>query len=346
MGHALFVTLEDIMSRYHRMKGRPTLWLPGTDHAWTAGQDLNLSTERLSANKALTNKLWNAGKFILQNLPRQENVSDWETMLDYKFDTEESLLKLPLLECWVVSKLHILIDVVMESYDKFFCGDVGREIYDFLWSDFADWYIEASKACLYHSGDKTVALVAQAVLLYVFENILKLLHQFMPFVTVALWQALPKRTTALIVSSQPHTYLLRHANSIKRFENLQALVSSRCCLLLNNSQAEYSVEPAKHISASIVGSKEVIQYISKEKDVMALLSRLDPLNIHFTDSPPGDTTQSVNLVATHLNSPRFIEKALEDIVCGVQEKAAEAEEKINLTKNHLAFLKSTVLVSK
>ncbi|KAF2300529.1 hypothetical protein GH714_013951 [Hevea brasiliensis] len=318
-------------------------------------QDLNLSTERLTANKAFTNKLWNAGKFVLQNFPSQADTYAWETMLAYKFDKEESLLQLPLPECWVVSKLHILIDEVTTSYDKFFFGDVGRETYDFFWSDFADWYIEASKARLYHSGPggDLVAPVAQAVLLY----------------------ALPKRKEALMVSSWPKISLPQNANSIKKFENFQALTRA-----IRNARAEYSVEPAKRISASIVASEDVIQYISKEKEVLALLSRLDLQNVHFTDSPPGDANQSVHLVASEgleaylpladmvdisaevdrlskrlskmqreyeglvarLNSPKFVEKAPEDVVCGVREKAAEAEEKINLTKNRLSFLKSSV----
>ncbi|CAK9156022.1 unnamed protein product [Ilex paraguariensis] len=223
----------------------------------TCGQDLNLSTERLTSNKAFTNKLWNAGKFVLQNLPSLSDIPAWETITDYKFDQEEYLLRLPLPECWVVSKLHMLVDMSTTSYDKFFFNDVGREIYDFFWGDFADWYIEASKARLYHSAGHSVASVAQAVLLYVFENILKILHPFMPFVTEELWQALPNRKEALIVSSWPLSSLPRHANSIKRFENLQALTRA-----IRNARAEYSVEPARRISASIVASSEVVQYIA------------------------------------------------------------------------------------
>lgn len=345
----------------------------------TPGQDLNLSTERLGANKAFTNKLWNAGKFILQNLPHKTDVSSWETLMAHKFDTVESLLQLPLAECWVVSKLHLLIDVVTASYDKYFFGDVGREVYDFFWADFADWYIEASKARLYHSGSQARSSVSQAVLLYVFENILKMLHPFMPFVTEELWQALPNREKALIVTDWPLSSLPRHVDSIKKFENLQALTRA-----VRNVRAEYSVEPAKRISASIVASSEVIQYISREKEVLALLSRLDLQNIKFTDSTPGDANQSVHIVASEgleaylpladmvdisaeiqrlskrldkmqaeydglmarLSSPKFVEKAPEEIVHGVREKAAEAEEKLKLTRNQLAFLKSTVLVSK
>ncbi|KAI5670075.1 hypothetical protein M9H77_10439 [Catharanthus roseus] len=345
----------------------------------TPGQDLNLSTERLGSNKAFTNKLWNAGKFILQNLPNQNDTSSWEALMAHKFDKVESLLQLPLAECWAVSKLHLLVDMVTACYDKYFFGDVGREVYDFFWADFADWYIEASKARLYHSESQSCASVAQAVLLYVFENILKMLHPFMPFVTEELWQALPSREKALMVSDWPLTSLPRDVESIKKFENLQALTRA-----IRNARAEYSVEPAKRISAYIVASSEVIQYISREKEVLALLSRLDLENVKFTDSIPGDAHQSVHIVASEgleaylpladmvdisaeinrlskrldkmqaeydgliarLNSPKFVERAPEEIVRGVQEKAAEAEEKLKLTRNQLAFLKSTDLVPK
>ncbi|KAJ6369621.1 hypothetical protein OIU76_027963 [Salix suchowensis] len=367
-GRKMSKTLGNVIDPLDTIKEFGTDALRFTISLGTAGQDLNLSTERLTANKSFTNKLWNAGKFVLQNLPSQTDESAWEAIKNCKFDKEESVLVLPLPECWVVSELHVLIDVVTASYDKFFFGDVGREIYDFFWSDFADWYIEASKARLYQSEANSASSEAQAVLLYVFENVLKLLHPFMPFVTEALWQALPDRKEALIVSPWPQTSLPRFPNSIKKFENFQALTRA-----IRNARAEYSVEPAKRISASI-----------KEKEVLALLSRLDLQNIHFTDSPPGDANQSVHLVASEgleaylpladmvdlsaeverlskrlskmqveydglvarLSSQKFVEKAPEDVVRGVREKAAEAEEKINLTKNRLAFLKSSVLVSK
>ncbi|CAM8976123.1 unnamed protein product [Rhodiola kirilowii] len=342
----------------------------------TPGQDLNLSTERLAANKAFVNKLWNAGKFILQNLPGKDDSSAWDGIYSYRFDTKETLLTLPLPESWVISKLHLLIDEVTTSYDKFFFGDCGRGIYDFFWGDFADWYIEASKARLY-SGTKSAAFVSQAVLLYVFENILKILHPFMPFVTEELWQALPSRTEALIVTSWPKTGLLKNVTSIKKFENLQALTRS-----IRNARAEYSVEPAKRISASIVASPDVVQYISKEKEVLSLLSRLELQNVIFTDSPPADANQSVHIVVgegleaylpladmvdisaevqrlskrlskmqteydglvARLNSPNFKERAPEKIVREVQDKISETEEKINLTKNQLSFLQSRELV--
>ncbi|XP_030485371.2 valine--tRNA ligase, chloroplastic/mitochondrial 2 isoform X2 [Cannabis sativa] len=377
-GRKMSKTLGNVIDPLDTIKEFGTDALRFTLALGTAGQDLNLSTERLTSNKAFTNKLWNAGKFILQNLPSQDETSVWENIHSFQFDKEESLCVLPLSECWVISKLHLLVDAVTVSYDKFFFGDVGRETYDFFWSDFADWYIEASKARLYNNSGDSAACVTQAVLLYVFQNILKILHPFMPFVTEELWQALPNRKEALMVSSWPQVSLPRDSNSIKKFENLQALTRS-----IRNARAEYSVEPAKRISASIVANEEVLQYTSQEKVVLALLSRLDLQNVHFTNSPPGNAEQSVHLVAgegleaylpladmvdvtaevdrltkrlskmqaeyegyaTRLSSPKFVEKAPEDIVSSVREKAAEVEEKINLTKNRLSFLKSTVLVS-
>ncbi|KAK4776247.1 hypothetical protein SAY87_024208 [Trapa incisa] len=377
-GRKMSKTLGNVIDPIDTIKEFGTDALRFTLALGTAGQDLNLSTERLTSNKAFTNKLWNAGKFVLQNLPSQTDVSAWDAILAMKFEQEESLLGLPFPECWVVSKLHLLVDTVTASYDKFFFGDVGREIYDFFWADFADWYIESSKARLYQTGDNSGASLSQAVLLYVFENILKLLHPFMPFVTEELWQALPDRKEALMVSCWPRTSLPQQSNSIKKFENLQALTRA-----IRNARAEYSVEPAKRISASIVAIPEVTDYISKEKEVLALLSRLDLDNVHFSESPPGYANQSVHLVAgegleaylpladmvdisaevqrlskrlskmqteydglvSRLTSPKFVEKAPEDIVRSVREKAEEAKEKIVLTKNRLAFLKSTVLVS-
>ncbi|XP_038883468.1 valine--tRNA ligase, chloroplastic/mitochondrial 2 isoform X1 [Benincasa hispida] len=375
-GRKMSKTLGNVIDPLDTIKEFGTDALRFTLALGTAGQDLNLSTERLTSNKAFTNKLWNAGKFILQNLPKQNDLQSWDSILSFEFEKDDCLLKLPLPECWIVSELHSLVDVVTTNYDKFFFGDVGRDIYNFFWGDFADWYIEASKARLYQSGGNSVAL-AQAVLLYVFENILKLLHPFMPFVTEELWQALPDRKEALIVSRWPQISLPRQASAIKKFENLKLLTKA-----IRNARAEYSVEPAKRISASIVASEEVNQYISEEKEVLALLTRLDLHNVHFANSPPGNVDQSVHLVAgegleaylpladmvdisaevqrlskrltkmkteydgfvARLNSSSFVEKAPEDIVRGVREKAEEAKEKIALTEKRLSLLRSTVPV--
>ncbi|RDX63246.1 Valine--tRNA ligase, chloroplastic/mitochondrial 2, partial [Mucuna pruriens] len=351
-GRKMSKTLGNVIDPLDTIKEFGTDALRFTLALGTAGQDLNLSTERLTSNKAFTNKLWNAGKFILQNLPNENDTAAWEKILSYKFDSEGTVVNLPLPECWVVSKLHLLIESVSASYDKFHFGDVGRETYDFFWADFADWYIEASKGRLYQSGagDNSVASVAQAVLLYTFENILKVLHPFMPFVTEELWQALPNRKHALIISPWPATQLPRNASSIKKFENLQALVRA-----IRNARAEYSVEPAKRISATVVANNEVIEYVAvRNADQSVHLVAGEGLEAYLPLADMVDISAEVERLSKRLskmqkeydgliaklNSPQFVEKAPEDVVSGVREKAAEAEEKINLTKKRLAFLNS------
>ncbi|KAL9392049.1 hypothetical protein Peur_015969 [Populus x canadensis] len=299
-GRKMSKTLGNVIDPLDTIKEFGTDALRFTISLGTAGQDLNLSTERLTANKAFTNKLWNACKFVLQNLPSQTDVSAWDTIMDYKVS---------------LSSLR------------------GHR------------YIEASKARLDQSGADSTSSVAQAVLLYVFENVLKLLHPFMPFVTEELWQALPERKEALIVSPWPQTSLPQLPNSIKKFENFQDLTRAS-----RNARAEYSVEPAKRISASIVArdANQSVHLVASE-GLEAYLPLADMVDISAEVERLSKRLSKMQVeydgLVAYLSSQKFVEKTPEDVVHGVREKAAEAEEKINLTKNRLAFLKSSVLVS-
>eukprot|EP00252_Welwitschia_mirabilis_P012498 TRINITY_DN2758_c0_g1_i6.p1 TRINITY_DN2758_c0_g1~~TRINITY_DN2758_c0_g1_i6.p1 ORF type:complete len:667 (-),score=138.56 TRINITY_DN2758_c0_g1_i6:304-2304(-) len=339
----------------------------------TPGQDLNLSAERLLSNKAFTNKLWNAGKYILQNLPQKLDVASWKPILELKLYERETIFDLPLVEQWVVTKVHEVVDMVSESYERFYFLEAGRTVYDFFWNDFADWYIEASKARMYNNEDTTIVTCSQAVLVYVFKNILKLLHPFMPYVTETLWQAFPNRNNALIVEQWPKTGLPKDAGSVEKFECIRSLIKA-----IRNARAEYSVEAGKRISAIFVTTRDVQHYLYNEKDVITLLSRLDPANIQFSDHLPEHAKLSVHIVVREgleaylpledmvdiskeigrvskqlaklqsdydglmkrLASPNFVGKAPETVVKGVREKANELEERLAMLNNRLAFLES------
>lgn len=200
----------------------------------------------------------------------------------------------------------------------------------------------------------------------------------MPYVTEELWQAFPDRGTALIVADWPERLLPRDREAVEKFENLQSLVRA-----IRNARAEYSVEPAKRISATIVATREIQDYISREKAVLALLARLDPGNVHFTDIPPEHAKLAVHLVVRegleaylplkdmvdisteiervskrltklqseydglmkNLASPNFVGKAPEAVVQGVRDKANDAEEKLAMLKKRLAFLESATFSS-
>lgn len=344
----------------------------------TPGQDVNLSMERLTSNKGFTNKLWNAGKFILLNLPPSSDTSAWEHIREHKFDTEAAVASLPLAERWVVSKLHELVDSVTTDYERFFFNEAGRAIYDFFWSDFADWYIEASKTRLYKNEDTTSLSRAQAVLSYVFETVLRLLHPFMPFVTEELWQGMPHEGEALIVSPWPQCSRPKDSKALQDFDSLQALVRS-----IRNARAEYSVEPAKRISAYIVASPANQPFIEEEKAVLVSLSRLDLDGCYIVSSPPGEADQAVHLIIAEgleaylpladmvdigkeverlqkqaaklqadfdsntkrLSSSKFVEKAPAAVVQGVRDQAKEAEEKLQIINSRLELLNAMAVSS-
>lgn len=340
------------------------------------GQDVNLSMERLNGNKAFTNKLWNAGRFILQNLP-VSSPSGRDISIQ-KFESQDDLLQLPLCEQWIVSKLHNLIDNVTLSYEKLSFGEVGRAIYDFFWSDFADWYIEASKTRLYKNEDSPPATFAQSVLLYVFDNVLRLLHPFMPFVTEELWQGIHGRKDALIVAAWPKCNLPKNNEAMQHFEVIQVLIRA-----IRNARAEYSVEPGRRISAILVANDRHQSYLRGERAVLIALSKLDPGSLQISDTIPDDANKSIQLVVSEslevylpmadlldienelqrlskqasklqseydglskrLSSPNFVEKAPPSVVQGAQQKATETEEKISIIKNRLALLESMAVTS-
>ncbi|KAL3698531.1 hypothetical protein R1sor_012607 [Riccia sorocarpa] len=342
----------------------------------TPGQDVNLSMERLNANKAFTNKLWNAGKFILQNLPPAEDIR-WQELCKYQVGNSLEGLALP--ERWVITKLHLLIDAVTTSYDKYDFGEVGRALYEFFWSDFADWYIEASKTRLYKSEDPNATHQGQQTLVYVFSTIMKLLHPYMPFVTEELWQAMPHEGDALIASKWPQRDLPTDEQALQQFGDLQVLIRS-----IRNARAEYSVEPAKRIAAVVVARPEFQQYLSEEKRVLIALAKLDPVTLQIASEPPSEADQAVHLIigegleaylplagmvdigkeverlskqATklqaeydsnikRLSSSKFVDKAPADVVQGVRDKANEADEKLQILKKRLALLESMALSSR
>ncbi|KAL2645155.1 hypothetical protein R1flu_012742 [Riccia fluitans] len=342
----------------------------------TPGQDVNLSMERLNANKAFTNKLWNAGKFILQNLPPAEDAR-WEELCTPKVGISLEGLALP--ERWVITKLHVLIDAVTASYGKYDFGEVGRALYEFFWSDFADWYIEASKTRLYKSEDPAATYQAQQTLVYVFTTIMKLLHPYMPFVTEELWQAMPHEEEGLIASKWPQLGLPKDEQALQQFGDLQILIRS-----IRNARAEYSVEPARRISVVIVARPEYQHYISEEKRVLVALAKLDPATLQITSSAPSEADQAVHLIISEgleaylpladmidigkeverltkqatklqseydsnmkrLSSSKFVDKAPADVVQGVRDKANEADEKLQILRKRLSLLESMAVSSK
>ncbi len=248
----------------------------------TPGQDLNLSLEKLAANRNLTNKLWNAGKLVLLNLevlPEGERAQ----LADARFDFPDALASLPLAERWIVSRLHALVDRAHACHARFDLGDAGRAVADFFWSEFADWYLEASKTRLY-GDDPAAAARTRQVLVYVLDRTLRLAHPFMPYVTEEIWQALPHRGKALIAAAAPRAGAPVDEAAIASFDTLQAAVRG-----IRNARAEYAVEPARRVPAVfIIADVALRAAFEGEAAVLASLARLEPSSVRFASAVPPD----------------------------------------------------------
>ena len=154
------------------------------------GNDMRFYVERCEAMRNFANKLWNASRYVMMNLGE-----------DARNELPE-LSKLEIADKWVLSKLNTLIAEITENMDKYELGVAIQKIYDFVWDTYCDWYIELTKARLY-SEDADRKQTAMQVLLYILDQILRLLHPFMPFITEEIWQNLPHEGEALIVAKWP-----------------------------------------------------------------------------------------------------------------------------------------------
>lgn len=173
-----------------------------------------------------------------------------------------SLSGLP--ERYIVSKCHLLEQSTTEKLEAYNIAEAAKEIHDFLWDDFADWYIESSKKSL---QDPSRSAETQRVLLYVWSACLRLLHPYMPYLTETLWQALPTSQGSLMATSWPSAQGARSsvdAAAIARYEAIQALVRG-----IRNARAEHKVEPGRKIT--------VMFKVSRAHDGLIAVSARGPM---------------------------------------------------------------------
>ncbi len=151
------------------------------------GNDMRFFTERCEAMRNFANKIWNASRFLMMNLT---------------IDKCELPQKLELEDKWILSKLNRAVAEITENMDRYELGVAAQKIYDFIWDDYCDWYIELTKTRL-QGEDEDSKVRAQQVLCWVLTEMLKLLHPFMPFITEEIWQALPHEGDFLMLQDWP-----------------------------------------------------------------------------------------------------------------------------------------------
>jgi len=201
------------------------------------GNDMRFYVERCEAMRNFANKLWNASRYVMMNLQIEKNELPGPAELDAS-------------DKWILSKLNTLIAEVTDNLDKYELGIAVQKVYDFIWDSYCDWYIELTKARLYDSeGEQKLA--AQKVLLYVLDQILRLLHPFMPFITEEIWQAIPHEGDSLMVQSWP---VYREELNFKTEENAMETVMS-AIRAVRNRRAEMNVPPSRRSTLYVVTAK-------------------------------------------------------------------------------------------
>ena len=202
------------------------------------GNDMRFYVERCEAMRNFANKLWNASRYVMMNL-----AEDAKNELP-------AMEKLEIADKWVLSKLNTLIAEVTENMDKYELGVAVQKVYDFIWDTYCDWYIELTKARLY-SEDADRKQTAIQVLVYVLDQVLRLLHPFMPFITEEIWQSLPHEGEALIVAQWPE---YREELSFKaEADQMESVMNA--IRAIRNRRAEMNVPPSKKAALYVLTAK-------------------------------------------------------------------------------------------
>lgn len=284
---------------------------------------MNLDPRRLEGARNFTNKIWQAARFVLMNTPEAD-------VPVLGRDVRPADAELELADVWILSRLNRLIGEVDRLFQGHQYGEAGRQINDFLWGEYCDWYIEASKVRLYDDdADDSVPL---AILLHVLEISLRLLHPFMPYVTEAIWQALPDETKegeALIVARWPEEDgALRDGEAEEDMSLLMDLIRG-----IRNRRADYRVTPGKRIPAIIAAGGKV-GVLRDQRAELCDLAKLDPeqLVIEETLEPPSQAATIVaGSVTCYLPLARIVDleeerKRLTDDLAELQDRIAHSEE--------------------
>ena len=202
------------------------------------GNDMRFYVEKCEAMRNFANKIWNASRYVLMNLTIEEPGLP-------------ALDQLEIEDKWVLSKLNTLIREVTENMDAYELGVASAKVYDFIWDTYCDWYIELTKTRLYSENEQS-KLAAQRVLVYVLDQILRLLHPFMPFITEEIWQAIPHEGKFIMASDWP---VWRDELAFPQDEESMELIKD-AITAIRARRAEMNVPANKRVNMTISTQRE------------------------------------------------------------------------------------------
>ena len=250
------------------------------------GNDMRFYYERVEANRNFANKVWNASRFIMMNMEGKE-VTDASASLE-------------LVDKWIISKLNSLVKEVTDNMENFELGIAVQKIYDFIWDEFCDWYIEMVKPRLYNSDDTASQNAALWTLKTVLIDALKLLHPYMPFITEEIFCTIQSEEESIMISKWPEYSEARNfASEEKAIEIIKEAVRG-----IRNVRTEMNVAPSKKAHVYVVSEKEDIRKTFEEgKLFFATLSYASDVSVQADKNGIADDAVSVVIANANIYIP-------------------------------------------
>ena len=307
------------------------------------GNDLRFSEEKVSASRNFANKIWNAARFILMNIEGK----DIDCALPKKLYTSDK---------WILNRFNNVTAAVTENLEKFELGMAVSKLYDFIWDDFCDWYIELAKIRM-NGADEESADSARRVLVWTMSNTLKLLHPFMPYITEEIWQTLPHDGEALIIAKWPeYDEALSFPQEAKDLENVMALIrairtrrnemnvppSKKAHIYVDTAHPAPYEEASEFIARLAYGSKveigtgfEVQGAVTAVTDDAKALLPMDDLVDKAAETARlnkelANAQKQLDTVKAKLANEKFTSKAPQNVIDGVKANGEKLEAKIKL----------------
>jgi valyl-tRNA synthetase len=272
----------------------------------TPGNDMNLSLQRVEANRNFANKIWNAGRFVVMTLSKTA-------------DSPGDPIEPTSADRWIRGRLATLIEDVDRLFASYQYGEAGRQIYGFFWSEYADWYLEIAKLQVRQGGDR--AWNTAKILVEVLDACLRMLHPFTPFVTEELWGKLKSACIqhgggfglqeewhdALIVAQWPQMESISDSEKkvMHRFDSLMDVVRA-----IRNARSEQGISPETKIAVTFnAGSMESL--FIEHKDAIASLAGIDQDRMDICETLTSSPTDTIPLVVGRVEAYLSLEGAID-----------------------------------
>lgn len=328
----------------------------------TPGNDMRFINDRVVATRNFANKLWNASRFMLMNLEG----------FDKSFVPAEE--DYTLADKWIMSRYAKTAQGVTANLEKFELGEAGRLIYEFIWNEFCDWYIELAKARLYDKENLRPRQTAQYVLGYVLEGTLRLLHPFMPFITEEIWQHIPHEGISIMVSQWPSNDEKALSQLINDGDEAAMTAIMESIKTIRALRLEVNAAPGKKSEVILNFTDESLRQVFADNEgYLTVLAAAEPVTMLAAGSekPENAMTGVVNGVEIYLplkglidvdkeaarlnkematlekevsrlekklGNQGFLAKAPAEVVAGEQEKLKGYQEKQAAVKERLSYL--------